>query len=205
MPTGYTAGVVDGTIKTFKDFAKNCMRAFGATIHMRDEPMSKKYEPRVPDDFYYERVEEAKKNLAELDTLPDEHFIKGEHEKIKDDIRYYSEKMRKVKEARERLDSLLAETSEWEPPTEDHTAFKDFMIQQLKETIRHDGDVSYYEEKLAECYKKLESQIDLDVVKKDLRESYENNLNRGQKSLDEEIERCKKSNDWVDQLLKSVK
>ena len=204
MPTGYTAGVVDGTIKTFKDFAKNCMRAFGATIHMRDEPMSKKYEPRVPDDFYYERVEEAKKNLAELDTLPDEHFIKEEHEKIKDDIRYYSEKMRKVKEARERLDSLLEETSEWEPPTTDHVEFKNFMIQQLTETIKYDGDVEYYEGEIERLYKKLDTPIDLDSVKKDLRESYEANLNRSQKSLDEEIERCKKSHDWADQLLKSI-
>jgi len=204
MPTGYTAGVVDGTIKTFKDFAKNCMRAFGATIHMRDEPMSKKYEPRVPDDFYYERVEEAKKNLAELDTLPDENFIKGEHEKIKDDIRYYSEKMRKVKEARERLDSLLAETSEWEPPTTDHVEFKNFMIQQLSETIKYDGDVEYCEGEIESLYKKLDTPIDLDAVKKDLRESYEANLNRSQKSLDEEIERCNSSNEWVDVLLKSI-
>jgi hypothetical protein len=78
------------------------------------------------------------------------------------------------------------------------------MIQQLKETIRHDGDVSYYEEQLAECYKKLESPIDLDVVKKDLMESYEYDLESSQKSFNEEIERCNSSNEWVDVLLKSI-
>ncbi len=204
MPTGYTAGVIDGTIKSFKEFAKNCMRAFGATIHMRDEPLSKKYEPRVPDEYYYEKVEEAKKNLAELDTLPDEHFINQEHEKIKENIRYYSKKLSEVKEARSRLDSLLNETSEWEPPTTEHIEFKNFMIQQLTETIKHDGDVGYYEEEIEDLYKELDTPIDLDAVKKDLRESYEYDLDRSQKRLAEEIERCKTSNDWVDQLLKSI-
>ena len=36
MPTGYTAGILEGKIKTFPEFAKICMRAFGAAIHMRD-------------------------------------------------------------------------------------------------------------------------------------------------------------------------
>lgn len=204
MPTGYTAGVVDGTIRTFNDFAKNCMRAFGATIHMRDEPMDNEYKRRIPDDYYLKRLGEAKKNIEEFETLSDEHFINIKHTKIKDDIKYYSKKLSDVKEARQRLDKLLAETEEWNPPTEGHTAFKDFMVQQLKETIKHDGDISYYEEQLNECYKKLESPIDLSVVKKDLMESYEYDLESSQKSFNEEIERCNSSNEWVDVLLKSI-
>ena len=30
MPTGYTAGIIDGKTETFQDFEKQCMRAFGA-------------------------------------------------------------------------------------------------------------------------------------------------------------------------------
>ena len=98
MPTGYTAGVVDGTIKTFNDFAKSCMRAFGATIHMRDEPLNRKYEQRVPGVYYIESLEEAKKELALLETLPDEHFVNKIHSEIKADIRYNLEKIEKIKE-----------------------------------------------------------------------------------------------------------
>ena len=47
MPTGYTAGIIDGKTETFQDFAKQCMRAFGVTIHMRDENMDKGYELRL--------------------------------------------------------------------------------------------------------------------------------------------------------------
>ena len=204
MPTGYTAGVVDGTIKTFKDFAKNCMRAFGATIHMRDQPMNKKYEPRVPDSYYLENLEEAKAQLAGLDTLPDEYFVNKVHSEIKSEIKYCLKKIEEKKEIKQRLDSLLSESESWNPPTEEHTEFKKFMINQLQQTLDYDADVSYYEVELEEQYKKLESPIDVEKVKADLRKEYEEAVKTRQKSLDEEIERCNKSNEWVNQLLKSI-
>jgi len=46
MPTGYTQGILDGTTKDFKEFAKHCMKAFGACVHMRDDDMKKEYEER---------------------------------------------------------------------------------------------------------------------------------------------------------------
>jgi hypothetical protein len=39
MPTGYTAGVADGTITEFREYALLCARAFGACIMLRDEPV----------------------------------------------------------------------------------------------------------------------------------------------------------------------
>ena len=63
MPTGYTAGIIDGKTETFQEFAKQCMRAFGATIHMRDENMDKEYEPRTPSDYHTKALEEAKEKL----------------------------------------------------------------------------------------------------------------------------------------------
>jgi len=47
MPTGYTAAVQDGTIKTLSEYAMSCARAFGATITMRDEPS----DAVIPDEF----------------------------------------------------------------------------------------------------------------------------------------------------------
>ena len=180
------------------------MRAFGATIHMRDEPLNRKYEQRVPGVYYIESLEEAKKELALLETLPDEHFVNKIHSEIKSDIRYNLEKIEKIKEVRERLDSLLASSESWNPPTEEHTEFKKFMIDQLQQTIKYDGDSSYYEENLNELHKKLESPIDVDKIKNDLREEAEENVKSKQKSLDEEIERCDKANGWVNELLKSI-
>lgn len=41
MPTGYTAGILDNKITTFSEFALLCSRAFGATIHMREDDLDK--------------------------------------------------------------------------------------------------------------------------------------------------------------------
>lgn len=45
MPTGYTAAIKYGI--TFKEFALDCARNFGACISMRDEPR----ETPIPDEF----------------------------------------------------------------------------------------------------------------------------------------------------------
>ena len=46
MPTGYTAGIADGTITNFEQYALRCIRAFGATMHLRDESLEHEYEPK---------------------------------------------------------------------------------------------------------------------------------------------------------------
>ena len=67
MPTGYTAGVQDGSIKTFKDYASLCARAFTALIELRDEPFT----PRLPDEiksnttYTEKKIEEDAQRLAE--------------------------------------------------------------------------------------------------------------------------------------------
>ena len=63
MPTGYTGYIVDGDITEFKDFAKLCMRACGATIHMRDEPTDKEYEPRTPSDYHLTSISRAENRI----------------------------------------------------------------------------------------------------------------------------------------------
>lgn len=204
MPTGYTAGIMDGDIKTFGEFAKKCMRAFGATIHMREESLDVEYRPRTPDSFYYESLERAKKNVADLDNLPDAHFVELEYEEIKSEISRMTRKIMEIKEAKARLELILSDAEKWTPPTKEHEAFKEFMISQLTSTIDRDCSVEYYEEGLEEYYKRLDSPIDVELVKERLRGSYEYNIEYRQKSLDDEIERCKESNDWAEKLLKSI-
>lgn len=204
MPTGYTEGIIKGEIQNFEQFAKKCMRAFGATIHMRDESLDAEYEPRTPSDYYVASLERAKRNVAELDQLPDSHFIDNEIFETKNEIVRLTNKIEEIKKSRERLESILSDVEAWTPPGEDHTNFKDFMLQQLTDTIDRDCDIEYYERELEKYYRKLESPIDVELVKDELRNSYEYDVERCQKNLDEEIARCKSSNDWVETLLKSI-
>jgi len=40
MPSGFTSDIYDGKKITFKDFTLKCARAFGACIHLRDDPIT---------------------------------------------------------------------------------------------------------------------------------------------------------------------
>jgi hypothetical protein len=204
MPTGYTAEIIDGKVTTFKEFAQKCMRAFGSTIHMRDEPLDKKYVPRKVEKYYIESVKEAKKKLDELKKADDQFFINKVKGELKSDYTYYEEKLEKVLESKARLDSILKDAKNWSPPTEDHTGIKDFMIQQLEETLKYDGNTEYYETELKEIKKKMESPIDISTIRKEMIEDAEEDLENSKNRLEEEIKRCDDSNKWVEEFLKSI-
>lgn len=75
MPTGYTAGILDGTINDFPQFAKLWMRAFGATVMMRDEPLDKEWEPRTPSDYHLKAIEKANAELDKAKSYSDEDIL----------------------------------------------------------------------------------------------------------------------------------
>jgi len=91
MPTGYTAGVQDGKITEFSDFALNCARAFGALITMRDDPQDtpipEKFEARTS--YYDERLENAKDLMTEILTLTDDDCDKRAFEEYRTEVKNY--------------------------------------------------------------------------------------------------------------------
>jgi hypothetical protein len=49
---------------------------------------------------------------------------------------------------RQSYERMLALVNDWEPPTQDHVGLKDFMVQQITDSIEWDCDESYYQEML---------------------------------------------------------
>ena len=109
MPTGYTAGILDGTIKDFPTFAKQCMRAFGATIHMREEPASKEYEPRVPSDYHKQQLGYAMKDLEKLGKMSDIELLDDEGRRLKECEREHIKGIAKVTQQKKKLDNMFKE------------------------------------------------------------------------------------------------
>lgn len=72
MPTGYTASVADGTTTTLRAFALQCARAFGATVTMRDDPMSAEIPERFEPGGFYRRLMEQATTWAELKPYADQ-------------------------------------------------------------------------------------------------------------------------------------
>lgn len=203
MPTGYTAGIIDGEITTFQEFVKKCMRAFGATIHMRDESLDKEYVPRKVDGYYKETLNSWKKTLAEVNFMSDEEIVSRREKQLQENIDYHKKRIEAVERNRVVLSKLIKEVTEWTPPTEEHINFKNFMLDQLAQTIKHDGDDSYNRESLNKAYNEMFS-IDAKKIREEFIKDAKHNIKYSKENLEKEINRVEESNKWVEKLLNSL-
>ena len=203
MPTGYTAGIIDGEIKTFDQFAKKCMRAFGATIHMRDEPMDKEYEPREPSSYHTDKIQEIKNEIEKIESLSNDEIVQLRTDELRSEIKRQSEAIKKNKKTEKKLRRMLNDVQDWNPPSENHTGFKNFMIEQLEKTIEFDCGISWQESAL----KKAEEQI-TSIVGEFERERILQKLNKDleyhQAEHQKKVERCEQANEWVQKLVESL-
>lgn len=149
MPTGYTAAVQDGKITKLADFALSCARAFGALITMRDEPFDAPIPDEIkPSSHCAERAKEAQERIAKLDEMTPaaaqaalENEIKAHTSRKK---KWAAEKAAQLA----RYNAMLVQVEAWHPPTAEHTELKDFMLNQLRDSIRGDCGGEYWEPKL---------------------------------------------------------
>ena len=203
MPTGYTAGILDGTIKDFPQFAKLCMRAFGATVMMRDEPLSKEWEPRVPSDYHLKAIEKANNDLVKAKSLSDEDILALVRAELLKSKEYHEKGILECAENHKRLDDILIQAEAFTPPTEEHEGIKDFMIKQIKETISFDASDKYHVENLERINKKLQS-ISAIEERAELIAQANKDLEYHTREQERELKRCEDSNKWVEQLLNAV-
>jgi hypothetical protein len=205
MPTGYTAGIIDGEITTFEQFATQCSRAFGATMHMRDNPLDSPYEPRTPSEYYVNSLQSQREKLEETKTMTDEAIVQDFETLLKDSLEYHERELEKTKVNLGRLNSIMESAKSWVPPTEDHEGVRDYMIDQLEITIKADGDPSYHVNKIVQAKKELEEGIDPKVYREEKIKEIEDRISYYEGEVQKELERCKQSNDWMDKFLESIK
>ena len=200
MPTGYTAGIIDGTTVTFPYFAKQCMRAFGATIHMRDENMDKEYEPKTPSDYHVKALVKAKEMLKQAETFTDAELIEMRTKELEESILYHTERIAKTKIANAKLEEFLTKAIEFKAPTPEHEGLKKFMVEQLQSTIDFDGKTDYHDRSLAEVEMELKN-IDANQIRFSLIEKANKDISYHLKEHKAELKRCSESNAWVESLL----
>jgi hypothetical protein len=204
MPTGYTAGIIDGKIKTFPEFAKLCMRAFGATIHMRDDSMEAEFVPREPSKYYTEQIEKANQQLKQARELSDKEIVSLRKSQLEESKKYHLESIERAKESRKALSEILMEAENYEPPTGNHIGIKEFMIQQVKDTIAQDCNTSYHDNNLEKIANELLS-LNPAVIRFQMIADAEKNISYHKKESAEEVKRCNDSNKWVEDFLTSIK
>lgn len=193
MPTGYTNVIKDG-IK-FKDFVLRCSRAFGAAIHMRDESLDVEIYHDKVSDFYLDNIELTKNNIINLKNLTPkeiEEKAKNNYEKA---LKSFGERVNKKIEQKNKYEKMLKKVKAWQPPTDEHKELKDFMINQIEDSIKWDCKFYSFEGK----------ELNGDEWYKEEMKSLERDLEYYQKQYKEEVDRVDKRNKWIDELIASLK
>lgn len=197
MPTGYTAAIHDGVREiTFREFASECARAFGAAIMLREEPHGP-IPPKLPaeDSYHRDALAKAERALREARDMPLREagrLAKEAHEsEVADVARRERERKARVKRYR----AMLGKVRAWTPPTPDHHGLKDFMVQQLEESMRFDCGGRRWEA----GPRKTAEQFKHDAVAQALRD-----VEYHAKNLREDLERHANRQAWVDALYASL-
>ncbi|WP_156387365.1 hypothetical protein [Devosia sp. Root105] len=145
MPTGYTAGVADGTVTDLRTFALTCARGMGALIMMRDEPMDAPLPERFePSEYSRKELDKAIERLKELKAMSPEQLAAGAAAWNAENDTFKLKQVRENQERRERYDRLIAEAEAWQGAPE---GLKGFMLDQLRQS--RDFDTS--DEPLKHC------------------------------------------------------
>lgn len=197
MPTGYTDAIKDGI--SFRMFAMNCARAFGACVMLRDESGGGEKIPEAfkPSDYSARRLRETREHIAEIEAMNDAACDKAAAKEWKDESDRREQRIREKTALRLKYEAMLAEAHAWTPPTPDHVELRNFMISQIAQSIDFDCGISQYDkpppklsgaewraERLAQLYKDI---------------AYYERENAA------EIERTNQRNEWISALRESLK
>lgn len=200
MPTGYTSDIRKGI--SFKQFALQCARNFGACVSLRDESMDAPIpEEFKPDTEYHDKsIAEAESKIKGIEGMSEEEVtirVRTEFEAAIDGAR---EHIRESNELRQKYQDMIDQVEAWTPPTKDHVNMKDFMLEQLQASIEFDCNVSYWEKDLREVkmvdnktWRAVNLQRALDEITYHVKERKE------------EIERAASRTKWIRALKESLK
>jgi hypothetical protein len=195
MPTGYTAEIYEGKKEvTFQDYAMGCARAFGACILMRDDPKDTPIPDAFPVDSYHVRaLASAKVKLAKLKKMPLATRIKQADKFNAEALKSYEESVTRNATLRKRYEDMLKQAQAWEPPTAEHTNFKEFMVSQLKDSINFDCHVP-----------SKPSKVSTGAWFKQQIESAEWDIKYHEKQYQKEVKNVAARNAWIATLRESL-
>lgn len=194
MPTGYTYGVANGQMTSFREFALTCAHAFGACVTLGEDGIDAAIpEAVVPDPYHRVEVDRLWARLAVVRALTPVE-CEAEASKIRtkaqeNHARYAAER----RSENDRLEAMAVQVRAWVPPTADHDDLRNFMLDQIR--ISKNGPeygTDALPRRTAEEWRAAEiAQIEKSVA-------YHENAD------DEELDRVARRNAWLRALWRSL-
>lgn len=200
MATGYTHNIKDGI--TFRKFALNCARNFGATIALRDESSDVEVTPenvKFGSDYHKKQLslaKSAKAKFRKLNQAQKRVIFKAEMNRAIDNCRQSDASMKAQKK---KYLAMLEKVEKWTPPTKEHKNMKDFMVSQIDQSVDFDCNPKYNNERIVEVVTKSYSEW-LAAKKEELNRDIEYH----EEELANDTKRDTERPEWVKNLIDSL-
>ena len=188
MPTGYTQQIIDGTVKTPKEFLHLCLRNFGVCISMRDmsldsqvdytESIKKYYQDSMG--YHAKALENAKAEYERVINLSDDELYEMYVKKFTDNRDYYQKRADEVKKQNAQYQSFYDAIKNWDC-SEEFSNIKKFALDQIN--ISKD-DEDYYADELSKEMLTKEEFISEGKYKEELLKNSKWDIDYHQKELD---------------------
>ena len=190
MSTGYTQQIIDGKVKTPKEFLHLCLRNFGICISMKDESLNlhrdyteyikKFYQDSIG--YHNKALENAKKEYERVINLSDDDFYEMYVKNFSDNREYYQKRTDEVKKQNSKFQSFYDAIKNWDC-SEEFSNIKSFALDQI-DISKEDED--YYADELSKKMLTKEEFIsnDKSKYKEDLLEKAKWDIDYHQKQLD---------------------
>lgn len=200
MPTGYTYKITDKDRYpnfTPKDFILGCAEQF-AGYKDTEQEIYDSFKTSIQ--YHQENLVKAEERLAQEESKAREDYIKEIEELNERSLRSYNKSIMNVEEMVADYDKFIEAVVAWEVPTENHKGLKDFCLQQLEASKKHDA------------YKPLDPFVfdinDEEQVNKYIRDSkkhIQDNIDYHKVKLDELFELREEAIKWRKDLIESLK
>lgn len=190
MTTGYTQQIIDGTVKTPKEFLHLCLRNFGICVSMRNESFNiqgdyteyikKYYQDTIG--YLNKALENAKKEYARISNLSDDDLYEMYVKKFTDNRNYYQKRTDEVKKQNAKYQSFYDAIENWDC-SEEFNNIKKFALDQI-DISKDDGD--FYKDELTKkmLTKKEFISASKYEYKENLLKNAEQDVNCNQERLD---------------------
>ena len=210
MTTGYTQQIIDGTVKTPKEFLHLCLRNFGICVNLRDKPINsqedyteyikKYYQDTI--DYYTKKLENAKKEYTRILNLSDEDLYKMYVKIFSEDRDYYQKRTDEIKEQNIKYQTFYDAIINWDC-SEEFSNIKKFALDQID--ISKEAE-DYYVDKLSKKMLTKEEFIsnEKSKYKKDLLEHVKWDIDYHQKELDAAIKRMNDALAFYERFKKEI-
>lgn len=192
MPTGYTYKIKDGI--SFKDFALDCARAFGALAHMRENQDAPIPDEIIPSEYHKTALEKANAELIRFQSMTLEAAENLCQLQYDAEVKRIAAANKEDADLKIKYESMLSEVEKWEPPIEGLIGLKKFMIEQIKSSIGH--DCGFIRDVPVKKYPTIFTLDSITQASEDIK--YHTN------EYAAEVARCKEKTEWIQQLKKSL-